>query len=87
MSRLNPSQSTEDMLRTSWQDVMERSASATPAPDDPHDAQDPLSAMSIRNIIRQGLTALAAADAGFLTAAAEQLGPGRELQALQELMK
>lgn len=66
---------------------MERSASATPAPDDPHDAQDPLSAMSIRSIIRQGLTALAAADAGLLTAAAEQLGPGRELQALQELME
>lgn len=66
---------------------MERSASATPAPDDPSDAQDPLSAMSIRNIIRQGVTALAAADAGFLTACAEQLGPGTELQALQELMK
>ena len=79
--------STEDMLRASLQDVMERSTAGTPAPDDPSDAQDPLSALSIKNIIRQGLAALAAADAGFLAAAGEQLGPGRELQALQELMK
>jgi hypothetical protein len=75
------------MLRASLEDVMNRSASATPALDDPSDAQDPLSAVNIKNIIQQGLTALAAADAGFVAACAEQLGPGRELQALQELMK
>lgn len=84
---LHASRSTEDILRSSWQDVMERSTCTTPVPDDPSDTQDPLSAVSIRAIIRQGLDELAAADSGCLAAAAEQLGPGRELQALQELMK
>lgn len=84
---LHASRSTEDILRASWQDVMERSTCTTPVPDDPSDTQDPLSAVSIRAIIWQGLDELAAADSGCLAAAAEQLGPGRELQALQELMK
>jgi hypothetical protein len=84
---LQASRSTEDILRASWQDVMDRSTCTTPVPGDPSDSQDPLSAVSIRSIIRQGLDALAAADSGFLAAAAEQLGPGRELQALQDLMK
>lgn len=85
---LQASKSTEDILRASWQDVMDRSTCTTPVPGDPaSDTQDPLSGVSIRAIIRQGLDALAAADSGCLAAAAEQLGPGRELQALQELMK
>jgi hypothetical protein len=66
---------------------MDRRASATPAPEDPSDAQDPLSAVSTRNIIKQGLSVLAAADSAFLAASAEQLGPCRELQVLQELLK
>jgi hypothetical protein len=70
-------------------DVMERSAAPTPALADDEeaaDAADPLQAVSMRALVRQGLGALAAADAAFMQAAAAQLGPGHELQALQELL-
>jgi len=66
---------------------MDRSCAATPAPEDPTDAQDPLSAVSMRHLVHQGVTAIAAVDPGFLSEAATQLGPGRELQALQDLLK
>lgn len=66
---------------------MNRSAAATPAPDDLTDACDPLSALSMRAIVRQGLSALAKADPGFLKTSAEQLGPGMELQALEDLLR
>lgn len=81
--RLAGSVSQEDLLH----DVMDRSASATPLPDDPADSlQDPLAAISMRSIVKQGLGALAASDPGFLSGAAEQLGPGREVSVLQELL-
>jgi hypothetical protein len=67
-------------------DVMQRSAAPTPAPDDPAEAADPLRSISMRRLLRQGLGALAAADPGFMAAAGQQLGPGPELQSLQELL-
>lgn len=67
-------------------DVMERSAAPTPTPEDPAEASDPLQSISLRALLRQGLGGLAAADPGFMTAAAGQLGPGPELRALEELL-
>lgn len=82
-SRLNGSASRENLLH----EVMERSTSATPAPDDdPWDSQDPLTAVNLRDIIGQGLSALAAVDPGFFTASAEQLGPSADLEALRALL-
>jgi hypothetical protein len=55
-------------------------------PEDPEDANDPLLRTSIRSLLRQGLSNLAQTDPAFMTAAATALGPGRELQALQDLL-
>lgn len=69
------------------EDVISRSAGATPVPDDPADADEPLLRLSLRSLLRQGLGALAAADSAFLQAAAAQLGSGSaEVVALQQLL-
>ncbi|WIA28271.1 hypothetical protein OEZ86_010825 [Tetradesmus obliquus] len=66
--------------------MLNRSEATTPLPEDPADANDPLLRTSIRSMLRQGLGALAAADPGFMAAAAAHVGPGRELAALQQLL-
>ncbi|KAF6258143.1 armadillo-type protein [Scenedesmus sp. NREL 46B-D3] len=66
--------------------MLNRSEATTPLPEDPADANDPLLRTNIRSMLRQGLGALAAADPGFVAAAAAHVGPGRELQALQQLL-
>uniref|UniRef100_A0A383VNQ8 Importin N-terminal domain-containing protein n=1 Tax=Tetradesmus obliquus TaxID=3088 RepID=A0A383VNQ8_TETOB len=66
--------------------MLNRSEATTPLPEDPADATDPLLRTSIRSMLRQGLGALAAADPGFMAAAAAHVGPGRELTALQQLL-
>jgi hypothetical protein len=66
--------------------MLNRSEATTPLPEDPADANDPLLRTNIRSMLRQGLGALAAADPGFMEAAAAHVGPGRELQALQQLL-
>ncbi|KAF8072465.1 Ipo9 [Scenedesmus sp. PABB004] len=63
-------------------DVMDRSAAATPLPDDPADANDPLLRTPMRALVRAGLAQLAAADPGWFEAAAPHLG-ARERAALE----
>jgi hypothetical protein len=65
--------------------MLNRSEATTPLPEDPADANDPLLHTNIRSMLRQGLGALAAADPGFMAAAAAHVGP-RELQVLQQLL-
>lgn len=67
-------------------DMLDHSEAATPLPEDPLDAEDPLLRTSLRSKMHQGLTALMSSDPGFMSSAAAQLGDGRELQALQQLM-
>lgn len=67
-------------------DILNRSEATTPLPEDPADANDPLLRMSLKSLLRQGLGSLVSADPGFMSAAATQLGDGRELQALQQLL-
>lgn len=67
-------------------DILDRRQAATPLPEDPADADDPLLRTSLQSLLRPGLSSLASTDPGFMSAAAIELGRGREVQALQQLL-